>query len=258
MDAAPSRSDALRAWTAVLARTVVRLGPAVAVVPVRRDAAVALQHRWAREVLARLGIDVTVEDPLGLGHDPRGVLFVHLNQQTLLAPALYGIAFPAARFGVNVEYAALPFVGWASIAMGGVAIVRQRPAQAKAALARVAERLRAGETFGISIEGRRTADGRLSPFKKGPVVLAIEAQCDIVPFMTHGEYDLWPRGEWRIRPGHVDLVVYPPIPTRGLTYVDRERLVAELRTLAERELARRDSSATVRSPASLDRGPETR
>lgn len=52
------------------------------------------------------------------------------------------------------------------------------------------------------------------------------AQCDIIPFMTHGELALWPRGEWRIRPGVVDLVFYPPVRTRGLGYGDRDRLVA--------------------------------
>jgi 1-acyl-sn-glycerol-3-phosphate acyltransferase len=244
------RADALRTWASVAATTAVRLGPTVIVGPFRRDLGWELQRRWATSVLDRLGIEVHVEHRPGARTDHRGVLFVHLNQQTLLSQALYSVSLPPCALVVNVEYAALPLLGWAAIALGSVPIVRQRPAQAKAALGRVRDRLLSGETLAISIEGRRSRDGTLSPFKKGPVVLALDAQCDIVPFMTHGEYALWPRGEWRIRPGRVDTVIYPPISTRGLRYEDRDRLVAELRALAEGEITRRGTiiGSRVTSP----------
>jgi 1-acyl-sn-glycerol-3-phosphate acyltransferase len=99
----------------------------------------------------------------------------------------------------------------------------------------VSQAIREGHNFGISIEGRRSPDGQLSPYKKGPAVIAIEAQCDIVPFMSHGEWRLWPHGDWRVRPGRIHGVVYPAISTRGMQYSDRGELVAQLRELAERE-----------------------
>lgn len=242
-----SRPRALAQWTALGASTVLRLGPATAIAPVSRKASHERARRWADLNLDRLGIDVHIHDRSGLGAHSTpgaragdaGVLFVHLNQQTLLSGLIYIRALPAPfALIVNVEFAALPFVGWLTVAQGAVVIVRQWPEQAKRALATVPARLRAGESFGISIEGQRTKDGSLSPFKKGAVVLAIEAQCPIVPFMTNGEYALWPRGEWRIRPGRVDCVVFPAIDTRGLGYADRDRLVRQLRDLAENETAR--------------------
>jgi 1-acyl-sn-glycerol-3-phosphate acyltransferase len=243
----PTALAAMRTWASVAATTIARLGPAMAIAPFGLESAWRFQRQWATDVLLRLGIDVHVELRLEPQSRRKGALFVHLNQQTLLAPLLYAVSLEPCALVVNVEYAALPFVGWTSIAMGGVPIVRQRPSQAKRALARVRERIVRGEDFGISIEGRRTRDGSLGTFKKGAVVLALEAQCDIIPFMTHGEYALWPRGEWRIAPGRVDVVVYPPIATRGLRYEDRDWLLADLRTLAERETTQYRERADTRA-----------
>ncbi len=211
------------------------LGPAAALARLQPGAAHALYRQWAKLQLEQLGIELHVHDQSGLnGRD--GVLFVDLHQQTLLTSIVYPSALPRpVKLIINVEFAALPFIGWFAYAQGGAVIIRQNPKQATAVLKRVASRLREGETFGISIEGKRTEDGALSPYKKGPAALAIDAQCDIVPFMTHGEYALWPRGAWQVRPGRIDTTIYPPLSTRGLTYADRDDVVAQLRALAERE-----------------------
>lgn len=189
-------------------------------------------------MLEAFGIELTVEDRSDVLTRPRdrGVLFVHLDQQTLLSVAIYSLVLPRPfRLVVNAEFAALPLVGWLSLAQGAVPIWRQRPLQAKAALRRVSEAIRQGDDFGMSIEGRRSPDGELSPYKKGAAVIAIEAQCDIVPFMSHGEWALWPHGTLAVRPGRIHGIAYPAISTRGMTYDDRDELVAQLRALAESE-----------------------
>ena len=100
------------------------------------------------------------------------------------------------------------------------------------------QKLKKGENVGMSIEGQRSLDGRLSPYKKGAAVIAIDAQCDIVPFMTHGEYLLWPRGAWTVLDGGtIDVKVYPRISTAGLTYADRDQLTEQLKSLAEAEIS---------------------
>jgi 1-acyl-sn-glycerol-3-phosphate acyltransferase len=201
----------------------------------------------SRRALTAWGIEARVVDRTGLTREELragGHLFVHLDQQTLLSILLYPqVLTGPCSLVVNAEFAALPLFGWMTVAQRGVVIWRQRPAQAKRALQSVVRRLQHGENFGISIEGQRSKDGRLSPYKKGPAVLAIEAGATIVPFMTHGEWALWPRGSWSIRPGPVEIVAYPPIRTAGMTYADRDDLVATLRALAERE--RRERGLTV-------------
>lgn len=229
--------DAVGAWLRAIAHAP-ELARALAWAPVDGARSREVQRRAAQDLLEAFGIEMTVEDRsdvVGTKRD-RGVLFVHLDQQTLLSVAIYSLVLPVPfRLVVNAEFAALPLVGWLALAQGAVPIWRQKPAQAREALVRVGDAIRGGDNFGISIEGRRSPDGELSPYKKGPAVLAIDAQCDIVPFMSHGEWSLWPHGDWRVRPGRIHGVVYPAISTRGMTYRDRDEVVARLRALAESE-----------------------
>jgi 1-acyl-sn-glycerol-3-phosphate acyltransferase len=67
-------------------------------------------------------------------------------------------------------------------------------------------------------------------------VLAIRGQATIIPMAIHGARDVTPRGEWRLRTGHIQVHLLKSIPTRGLTYEDRHAVLERLRTSAEREL----------------------
>jgi Acyltransferase len=114
------------------------------------------------------GIELRVEDRSGLdaeGQEP--VLFVHLDQQTLLSVVLYPLVIPRrCSLVVNDEFALLPLVGWYVVADGALVLVRQWPTQARAGMEQAARRLRRGESLGVSIEGKRSEDGTLSPYKK--------------------------------------------------------------------------------------------
>lgn len=102
---------------------------------------------------------------------------------------------------------------------------------------RAAAGLARGQTWVISTEGARTPDGRLLPFKKGPAVLALKSQATIIPLAIHGAREVMPSGEWRLRPGHIEVHLLKSISTRGLKYDDRDAVLEQLRMIAERELA---------------------
>lgn len=238
---APSLTDALSTWARIGAHAGMGFSAALAMHPFAPSRSRSIEIETCRRILSDAKVTVRVDDRSDMAaHGDRPRLYVHLDQQTLLPIAIYPLVFQR-RFSLiaNLEFALLPVIGWLTVAHGAVVLVRQWPDQARRGMRRAADRLRKGESFGVSIEGQRPRDGELSPYKKGPVVLAIDAQCDIVPFMTHGEWPLWPRGQWFIRPGTVDVVLYPPISTRGLSYEDRDDLVSTLRALAERERALR-------------------
>jgi 1-acyl-sn-glycerol-3-phosphate acyltransferase len=130
----------------------------------------------------------------------------------------------------------MPLLGWAIVPLRFIVIIRQWKEQAKRGIERAAARLAAGETWVISTEGARTPDGKLLPFKKGPVVLAIKSQATIIPLAIHGAQDVMPSGEWRLRPGHIEVHLLKALPTTGLTYDDRHLMLERLRALAEQEL----------------------
>jgi 1-acyl-sn-glycerol-3-phosphate acyltransferase len=125
----------------------------------------------------------------------------------------------------------LPGIGL--IAAGfGIPIIRQWPAQAQRQLAGAVRYLDGGGRVWVSIEGRRSKDGQMSAFKKGPAVLAIAAQAPIVPMWIEGGRDVLPFGHLHPRPGRITVKLLPKIETRGLGYEDRHDLVQRLLRLA--------------------------
>jgi 1-acyl-sn-glycerol-3-phosphate acyltransferase len=196
------------------------------------DAAYARLMAWAREAQRAVGLDVRIRDEHGPYDEPPYV-FVQLNQASFLDTIVVPPSIPVKnRPIVNVEFAFVPIYGWLVWATGAVVLTRPSPERARRTMARALAATARGTSVYISIEGRRSRDGALGPYKKGPAVLAIQAQATIVPIVVRGTYEALPFGAWRPRPGPVEVTFCPGISTKGLSYADRDRLVATLRDLA--------------------------
>lgn len=199
-----------------------------------------LAHRVAvkfdRLVIRIFRIRVVVHDE-NLGNYPeKGQLFVTLNQTSLIE--LFAVATTLPTYTKNVanfEYALFfPVAGWYCLAVRDVILIRQWPAQAKRALNRACQLLATQCNFWISIEGRRSDDGTLSPYKKGPVVMAIQAQAEIVPLSIRGAFELMPKGAWFPKSGVIHVTYHKKISVKGMQMADREALLEILRKLGER------------------------
>ena len=64
-------------------------------------------------------------------------------------------------------------------------------------------------------EGTRSKDGRLKPFKKGFVHMAIATGFPVVPVVVHGAHKNWEKGTFAFKPMTLDIEILPPIDTRG-------------------------------------------
>ncbi|PKI55855.1 hypothetical protein CRG98_023736 [Punica granatum] len=62
-------------------------------------------------------------------------------------------------------------------------------------------------------EGTRSEDGRLLPFKKGFVHLALQSRLPIIPIVLTGTHLAWRKGSLRIRPAPLTVRFLPPIET---------------------------------------------
>ena len=201
---------------------------------IHRETGFSIGLSYIRFLHRLYGLRVRVENE---NNEPlHGCVFILLNQTSLLDGPVGAPAIPRPwRVITNIEYAMIPVFGW-GMAIWGHVIVRQWPSQAKKTIENVRRFLARGGNVWISIEGRRSKDGRLSPYKKGPAVLAIEAKADVVPVVHLGVRDCMPYGEWKIRPGNVTVRFLRSIPTSDFQYEDRTQLIKKLRDLAEREL----------------------
>ena len=224
-------------WVAAIANSWGHFVPLLLVSPFSRGAAWAIYRNWARIAYRIFGVTLSMRDDNEGNPGPQPHLYVWLNQASLADEVVFPLFLPPFYGITNIEYAVMPLLGWARALLRDVVIVRQWKRQAKRGIERAAARLARGQVFVISIEGARSADAGLLPYKKGPVVMALKAQATIIPIITRGGHKIMPRGEWRPRAGHIELHLLKAIPTRGLTYDDRNAVLDRLRAAAERELA---------------------
>jgi 1-acyl-sn-glycerol-3-phosphate acyltransferase len=84
-----------------------------------------------------------------------------------------------------------------------------------------------GLNMTIYVEGKRSFDGKLLPFKKGPFYLAVECGVPVVPVTITGTHYVMPKGRFAIKPGSVTVIFHPAIEPRD--FGSRECLMEKVR-----------------------------
>jgi len=93
-------------------------------------------------------------------------------------------------------------------------------AQAKRVLAR-------GLHITTFVEGKRSRDGRMMPFKKGTFYLAMESGAPCIPVSIHGTEKIIPWGSRRIYPGTAHIIFHEPVVPAD--YPNRDQLAEAVR-----------------------------
>jgi len=203
------------------------------------DSSGRLQHRcarfWARCLLAVCGVRVRVH---GAEHIPPGSTCVWTaNHQSYLDIPVVFARLPADfRIMAKASLFHFPFLGWHLRRSGHMPVERANPARAARSLLAAAAHVRRGTPVFIFPEGGRSPDGQLREFKTGAFLLAIKAEAPVVPVTIHGTFAALPMHSWNVRPGLVDLVLHPPIPTAGMTSHSSDALAAQVRDVIARDL----------------------
>ena len=87
----------------------------------------------------------------------------------------------------------------------------------------------------IYVEGHRSSDGKLLPFKKGPFYLAEECKAPVVPVTISGTHEAMPKGRFAIKPTLVTITFHSPIDPAD--FGTRECLMEKVRVAIESGLA---------------------
>jgi 1-acyl-sn-glycerol-3-phosphate acyltransferase len=100
-----------------------------------------------------------------------------------------------------------------------------------AAVRAAADVVRQGISMTIYVEGHRSFDGKLLPFKKGPFYLAMECGVPVVPVTITGTHYAMPKGRFAIKPGLVTVIFHDPIEPKD--FGSREGLMETVRRVIE-------------------------
>ena len=86
----------------------------------------------------------------------------------------------------------------------------------------------------IYVEGHRSYDGKLLPFKKGPFYLAEECRIPVIPVTISGTHEAMPKGRFSIKPTLVTVTFHSPIEPND--FGTRENLMEKVRAAIESAL----------------------
>ena len=183
--------------------------------------------RIVRLALILAGIRVKTA---GLEHVPAhtACIFMSNHVSNLDPPALIPRIPGRTSAFVKSSLMKIPVLGYGMKLGDFVPVDRDgRVESAKESVAVARRVLEKGIHITTFVEGTRSRDGRLLPFKKGPFYLAMEAGAPCVPVSIHGTETMMAKGSIRVRPGTAYVTFHEPLdPARFST---REELMKATR-----------------------------
>ena len=176
--------------------------------------------------LRMIGVRVHVE---GIENIPLGVCVFASNHASNLDPMVYFPAIPR-RISVLIkkELLKVPILSAGMRAAKFVAVDRGDREAAATSVDQAVRYMHEGLSFAVFAEGTRSPDGRMRPFKKGAVLMAIQAGVPLVPVSIAGTQHVMRKGSRKINAGDVTVRFDPPIDASQFSIDRRNELLAQL------------------------------
>lgn len=212
---------------------------------------------WGAATGVRLaGVRVQV---VGLDQlDPKqSYIFMSNHASIIDPPVLVPLVPRRTSVLVKKELFRVPILAQAMRTGSLVPVDRSNREAAIASLRAASHVLATGINMTIFIEGTRSYDGRLLPFKKGPFYLAEESHMPIVPVTIAGSSEVMPKKSMKISAGVITVTFHAPIS--AMEIADRDALMLAVREKIDSALPPelRASEATLgEKPVSSNREQE--
>ncbi len=122
----------------------------------------------------------------------------------------------------------IPVLGYAFKLGEFIPVARSgNAASAQESVAAASRLIQKGVHIMTFVEGTRSKDGRMLPFKKGPFYLAFETGAPCIPVSIYGTEKLMAKGSFAIKRGIAHIVFHPPVHPRN--FATREELLRAVR-----------------------------
>lgn len=175
--------------------------------------------------LAGIRLDVS-----GLENIPpgRACIFMSNHVSNLDPPVLIPLIPNRTSVFLKQSLMKIPILGYGMRLAEFVPVSRSGSVEGAVESGRAANRvLDKGIHITTFVEGTRSRDGRLLPFKKGPFYLAMETGAPCIPISIWGTETMMSKGSLRLKPGIVHVRFHTPVWPEAVG--DREALLLAVR-----------------------------
>ena len=181
---------------------------------------------WSLLTTVAAGIEVDAIGRHHLGKDNIQILVANHTSNFDVHALILSLNRYYYRFVAKKELGWLPVFGWA-LWLSGFPLVDRKDNAASVKEMQRLEQVMKKKKMKVVIfpEGTRNKGLGLLPFKKGAFILALNLQAEIIPVIIEGARDVQKQHGFFIEPANISVRFLPPIPTKGMTYEDRERLM---------------------------------
>jgi 1-acyl-sn-glycerol-3-phosphate acyltransferase len=173
------------------------------------------------------GIRVSVEGRAAL-HSTQPSIFLCNHVSNLDPPVVIPLLPGRVAVFIKRSLLKIPILGYGMRLANFIPVDRDgRVESAVESVQAAAQVLASGVHIVSFVEGTRSRDGRLQPFKKGPFYLAMETGSPVVPVSIHGTESMMKKGSIKITPGTAHVIFHAPLLPRD--YASRDDLSAAVR-----------------------------
>jgi 1-acyl-sn-glycerol-3-phosphate acyltransferase len=200
---------------------------------------VGMWGAWTGVRLAGVRVKTVGLDQLD---DNRTYVFMSNHVSNIDPPLLLPLIPGRTSVMAKKELFSYPILG-KTMRLGSLVPVDRGNRDAGIAAVRAAEEVvKQGIHMTIYVEGHRSFDGKLLPFKKGPFYLAEQCQVPVVPVTISGSHSVMPKGRFSIKPGLVTVIFHKPI--EAAEFGSREELMQKVRGVINSGLPKEYQSCT--------------
>lgn len=244
------RATMMAAWalSTIAVYTLAVSLPILLLAPFSRTgrATYALARVWSWMVLRTHRVRIEAEGLEKIAKN-RSYVFIANHVSHLDSPAIALTVPNTLRFVGKASLARIPVFGLATRLIKVIYIDRSDSKRAIETLNQAIGALRGGVSALFYAEGTRSPDGRLRTFKKGGVMLAMQAKLPIVPVTVVGSFGVLPKKQLHIHPGRIRVVIADPIEPSA--HADRDALLAAVRDAIQENLRRHNTLSSKDVPA---------
>jgi 1-acyl-sn-glycerol-3-phosphate acyltransferase len=167
----------------------------------------------------------------GLERIPHGraCIFMANHVSNLDPPVLIALIPGRTSAFIKRSLMKLPIIGIGFRQGEFIAVDRSgNPSDAQRSVAEAQRVLAKGTHITTFVEGTRSRDGRMLPFKKGPFYLAKASGALCIPISIYGTETMLPKGSRSIRPGVAHVIFHAPVDPNA--FATRDELMRAVRT----------------------------